>query len=479
MLASRAYLQNSRGRPRPDARAEAADGLGRTPEQWDQMSEYELPGPSSTELIKRRDAAVPAAVFNTAPIFVAEGSGAELVDVDGNRFIDLAGGLGVLNVGRNNPRVMEAVRAQVERFIHECFHVSMYEGYVELAETLNRVTPGDHEKKTMLANSGAEAVENAIKIARYATGRDAVITFTNAFHGRTLMGMTLTAKEMPYKHGFGPFAPEVYRAPFPYSYRPAFDSDPADIGQACVDFTADMIDSQIGRSEVACVVIEPVQGEGGFTVAPLDYLPALKEMCEERDIVFIADEVQSGMGRTGKLFACEHYGVVPDIVTTAKSLGAGFPIAGVTGTAELMEAPHIGGLGGTYGGNPVACAAAIAVIEELTETDLLTRAEHQGKIIRERLDPLENELDIVGEVRGLGPMVGIELVTNKQTKEPHKVATAAIVKRCHSKGVLILKAGTYDNVVRLLAPLTISDEDLSAGLDVLIDSLRWAEKSTA
>ena len=438
----------------------------------------ELPGPSSTELIKRRDAAVPAAVFNTAPIFVAGGDGSELLDVDGNRFIDLAGGLGVLNVGRNNPRVVQAVRDQVEKFIHECFHVSMYEGYVELAEALNRITPGDHEKKTMLANSGAEAVENAVKISRYATGRDAVVTFTNAFHGRTLMGMTLTAKEMPYKHGFGPYAPEVYRAPFAYCYRCPFALEPSSCGMACVDYTADMIDSQIGQSDVACMIIEPVQGEGGFTVAPEGYLPALKEVCEDRDILFVADEVQSGMGRTGKLFASEHYDVVPDIVTTAKSLGAGFPISGVTGTAEVMEAPHIGGLGGTYGGNPVACAAALAVIEELTETDMLERAERQGRIIRERLDPLEQELEIVGEVRGLGPMVGIELVTNKATKEPHKVATAAVVKRCHSEGVLILKAGTYDNVVRLLAPLNIPEEDLNRGLDVLEGALRWAEGST-
>ena len=441
------------------------------------MTNAELPGPSSTELIKRRDAAVPAAVFNTAPIFVAGGEGAEVTDVDGNRFIDLAGGLGVLNVGRNNPRVLQAVREQVDRYIHECFHVSMYEEYVELAEALNRVTPGDHEKKTMLANSGAEAVENAVKIARYATGRDAVVTFTNAFHGRTLMGMTLTAKEMPYKHGFGPFAPEVYRVPFAYCYRCPLKLESSTCGMACASFAADVIDSQIGPGEVACMVIEPVQGEGGFVVAPDDFLPALKEICEERDIVFIDDEVQTGMGRTGRMFAAEHYDLVPDIVTTAKSLGAGFPISGVTGKAELMEAPHIGGLGGTYGGNPVACVAALAVIEELTETDMLERAERQGRLIRERLDPLADELEIVGEVRGLGPMVALELVTNKKTKEPHKIATAAILKRCQANGVLILKAGTYDNVVRLLAPLVISDEDLHKGLDVLIDALRWAETS--
>ncbi len=435
----------------------------------------DIPGPNSTELLKRREAAVPRAVFNTVPIFVEGGDGAEVTDVDGNTFIDLAGGLGVLNVGRANQRVLEAVHAQVDRYVHECFHVSMYAEYVEVAEALNRLTPGDHEKKTMLANSGAEAVENAVKISRYATGRDAVISFTNAFHGRTLMGMTLTAKEMPYKHGFGPFAPETYRLPFAYCYRCPLGLERETCGVACADFAADAIDSQIGADQVACMIVEPVQGEGGFVVAPDDYLPALKQICEERDIVFVDDEVQSGMGRTGTMFAAEHYDVIPDIVTTAKSLAAGFPLSGITGRAELMEAPHVGGLGGTYGGNPVACAAAVAVLSELSETDLLDRAKKQGGTIRGRLDPLADELGIVGEVRGLGPMIGIELVTDKKTKEPHKVATAAVAKRCHDHGVLILKAGTYDNVIRLLAPLGIEDAELHAGLDVLVDSLRWAD----
>jgi 4-aminobutyrate aminotransferase / (S)-3-amino-2-methylpropionate transaminase / 5-aminovalerate transaminase len=434
-----------------------------------------VPGPNSTELSKRRDEAVPRGVFNTVPIFVAAGEGATVSDVDGNRFIDLAGGLGVLNVGRANPRVVNAVHEQVDKFLHECFHVSMYEGYVELAEMLNRLTPGDHPKKTMLANSGAEAVENAVKISRYATERDAVVSFTNAFHGRTLMGMTLTAKEMPYKHGFGPFAPETYRVPFPYCYRCPFDLTHPSCGMACIDYTADVIDSQIGADNVACVVVEPVQGEGGFVVAPDDWLPALRSVCTERDILMVDDEVQTGMGRTGRLFAIEHYGVVPDLVTTAKSLGAGFPISGVTGRAETMEAPHVGGLGGTYGGNPVACAAALAVLAELTETDLMARAEEQGRIIRGRLDALEPRLQIVGEVRGLGPMVGIELVVDKESKEPNKAATSAVAKRCHERGVLILKAGTYDNVVRLLAPLVISDDDLHEGLDVLIEALEWAD----
>ena len=393
----------------------------------------EIPGPASGALFERREKAVPRAVFNTAPIFVAEGEGASVTDVDGNEFIDLAGGLGVLNVGRGNQRVTQAVVEQAQRFIHECFHVSMYEGYVELAERLNELTPGDHDKKTMLANSGAEAVENAVKISRYSTDRPAVIGFSNGFSGRTLLGMTLTAKEMPYRHGFGPFAPEVHRAPFAYCYRCPLDLEHTTCGLACAEYTADLIDSQIGASEVACMLVEPVQGEGGFVVAPDDYIPALKSICEERDILYIDDEVQSGMGRTGTLFAIEQYGVVPDLVTTAKSLGAGLPISGVTGNADVMDAPHVGGLGGTYGGNPVACAAALAVLDELTETDLLERANNQGRIIRERLDPLAESLGIVGEVRGLGPMIAVELVMDTKTKEPAKLTTGAVLKRCHER----------------------------------------------
>ncbi|MGH2826647.1 MAG: 4-aminobutyrate--2-oxoglutarate transaminase [Actinomycetota bacterium] len=436
----------------------------------------EIPGPISGAMFERREKAVPRAVFNTAPIFVDGGEGATVTDVDGNSFIDLAGGLGVLNVGRRNERVTRAVVEQAERFLHECFHVSMYEGYVELAERLNEIAPGDHDKKTMLANSGAEAVENAVKIARYATERPAVIGFSNGFSGRTLLGMTLTAKEMPYRHGFGPFAPEVHRAPFAYCYRCPLGLEHTTCGLACADYTADLIDSQIGAANVACMLVEPVQGEGGFVVAPDDYLPALKSICEERDILYIDDEVQAGMGRTGTMLAIEQYDVIPDLVTTAKSLGAGLPISGITGRTEVMDAPHVGGLGGTYGGNPVACAAALAVLAELSETDILERAKRQGQIIRERLDPLVDTLDIVGEVRGLGPMVALELVMDKQTKEPAKLATAAILKRCHANGVLILKAGTYDNVVRLLAPLVIPENELQKGLDVLIEALEWADR---
>ena len=430
----------------------------------------ELPGPRSKEWLERRGRAVPRAVFNTVPIFVDSVEPAALTDVDGNRFIDFAGGLGVLNVGRGNDKVAAAVREQMDRFLHECFHVAMYPGYVELAEALNRVTPGDHDKKTMLANSGAEAVENAVKVARYATGRQAVVAFSHGFSGRTLMGMTLTAKEV-YKRGYGPFAPEVYRVPFPYEYRPPLDAE-GSVSDACAEYLIEMLDKEIGPEQVACVVIEPVQGEGGFIVCPPEFMRRLREICDERGILLVADEIQSGMGRTARMFAMEHYGVVPDIVTTAKSLGAGLPISGVTGPAEAMEAPHVGGLGGTYGGNPLACAAALAVIDELANGDLLARAERQGQLIRERLDPLVDEEGMVGEVRGLGPMVGIELVTDRKTKEPAALATAAVVKECHADGLLILKCGTHDNVVRLLAPLVTPEEDLHRGLDILTHALR-------
>ena len=435
----------------------------------------QVPGPKSQTLSARRGQAVPKAVFNTAPIFVASGDGAGVTDVDGNRFIDFAGGLGVLNVGRANERVQRAIHRQADSFLHECFHVAMYEGYVELAEALNRLAPGDHAKMTMFANSGAEAAENAVKISRYATGREAVIGFSNGFSGRTLLGMTLTAKDMPYRHGFGPFAPEVYKVPFAYCYRCPFNLTYPSCGMACADYAADVIDSQIGASNVACMIVEPVQGEGGFVVAPDDYLPALRAICSDRDIIMVDDEVQSGMGRTGKLFAIEHYGVTPDILTTAKSLAAGLPLSGITGRSEIMGRPHVGGLGGTFGGNPVACAAALAVLEELTATDLLERSERQGRLLRERLDPLAESLDMVGEVRGLGPMVAIELVTDEKTKDPAKAETAGVVNRCIEHGVLILKAGTYDNVIRLLAPLVISDDELHEGLDILVEALTWAD----
>ena len=430
----------------------------------------QLPGPNAKGWLERREKAVPRAVFNILPTFIESVEPAAIIDVDGNRFIDFGAGLGVLNVGRDNPQVKAALHDQIDRYLNECFHVVMNSGYVEVAEALNRITPGDHEKKTMLANSGAEAVENAIKVARYVTGRDAIVCFTHGFSGRTLMGMTLTAKEI-YRRGFGPLAPEVYRVPFPYEYRPPLETS-ADLSDACADYLVDTLDHELGPDKVAAVFIEPLQGEGGFIPAPARFMTRLRDICDERGILLIADEIQSGMGRTGKMFALDHFGVVPDIITTAKSLGGGLPISGITGRSELMDTPHVAGLGGTYGGNPVSCAAALAVIDQLENGDLLERGTKMAEVIRERLDPLLDEEGMVGDIRGLGPMIGVELVTDRKTKEPAALAAAAVLKKCQDEGLLILKCGTYDNVVRLMPPLTCPADDLHRGLDILTNALR-------
>ena len=338
----------------------------------------EIPGPRSRELTRRRLAAVPPAVFNTVPIFAERASGAIVEDVDGNRLIDLAAGLAVLNAGNAPPEVVDAVAAQAERYTHTCFHVVMNEPYVALAERLNELTPGEHAKKTMLVNSGAEAVENAVKVARYHTGRDAVVVFDHAFHGRTLLAMSLTAKVMPYKQGFGPFAPEVYRLPFSYPYRCAAGASYESCGEACVVHAIEEMNKHIGAQNIAAIVAEPVQGEGGFVVPGAGFLPALKDYCVQNGIAFVSDEVQTGIGRTGRWFGIEHEDLVPDVVATAKSLGSGFPLGGVTAPAEWMDEVHVGGLGGTFGGNPVACAAALAALEVIERDGLVERAAQIG-----------------------------------------------------------------------------------------------------
>ncbi|MGH3922041.1 MAG: 4-aminobutyrate--2-oxoglutarate transaminase [Egibacteraceae bacterium] len=424
--------------------------------------------------LERRRAAVPRAIYNVTDIVAANGAGARVRDVDGREFLDFAGGLAALNVGRANPRVLAAIRAQVEQSLHECFHVAMYPGYVELAERLNALVPGDRRRMTMLANSGAEAVENAIKVARYTTGRPAIVACSHAFHGRTLLGMTLSALANPYRRGFGPLASDVHRAPYPYPYRSHVGNGADDCGSDCVERTAALIRYEIGADQVAAVIVEPVQAEGGIIVPPPGYLRGLRELCTQHQIVLIDDEVQAGMGRTGRLFAIEHFDVVPDIVVTAKSLGAGLPISAVTGDAMLMDRPHVGALGGTYGGNPVACAAALAVIEELTVGGLLEAGQRQGRLLRSRLDDLPARVPIVGEVRGLGPMIGIELVEDQQTKQPAPERTQAVLRRCHQQGLIILKAGVHGNVVRLLAPLVIDDNDLHRGIDIVIDAIERA-----
>jgi 4-aminobutyrate aminotransferase/(S)-3-amino-2-methylpropionate transaminase len=433
----------------------------------------EIPGPRSQEWFERRRAAVPAGVASIHPIVTARASGAIIEDVDGNRLIDLATGIAVLNLGHTVPEVVAAAQRQLELDTHTCFHVTANEPYIELAERLNAIAPGDHEKKTMFANSGAEAVENAVKIARKATGRDAIVTFDHAFHGRTLLAMTLTAKVMPYKQGMGPFAPEIYRLPFPYPYR--WPTGPERATAEALAYATDEMHKHIGEDNIAAVIVEPIMGEGGFIVPAPGFLEGLAAFCAEHGIVFIADEIQSGMGRAGRYFAIEDEGVVPDLVTSAKSLGGWLPISAVTGRSELMDAVHVGGLGGTYGGNPVAAAAALAVLDTIERDHLLERSRTVGDRLMTKLRDLQGKHEVIGEVRGRGMMTAIELVSDRDTKEPLDGAIGtAIVTRCLEEGVVILKAGTYDNVIRLLPPITIEEDLLWEGLDILDEAIAAA-----
>ena len=425
----------------------------------------EVPGPRSRALLERRSATVARAIGTTLPVFVQAAGGAVVVDVDGNSFIDLGSGIAVVNVGNSAERVVAAVHEQVERFTHTCFMVAPYESYVAVCEALARITPGDHEKKSALFNSGAEAVENAVKIARAHTGRSAVVVFDHAYHGRTNLTMALTAKSMPYKHSFGPFAPEVYRLPMSYPFR--WPTGPEHAGPEALAQAVDLIEKQIGAENVACVVIEPVQGEGGFVVPGEGFLPGLAEYCRSKGIVFVADEVQTGFARTGDMFACEHEGVVPDLICLAKGIAGGFPLSAVTGRAEIMDSPHAGGLGGTYGGNPVACAAALAAIETIEQDGLVERARSIGDVMLPRLRALQEQHGVIGEVRGRGAMIALELVAGPDDRTPNPAATAAVSAACHRAGVLTLTAGTWGNVLRLLPPLVISDDLLDDALSVL------------
>lgn len=425
----------------------------------------EVPGPRSRELFDRRRAAVPPAVGTVLPVFPVAAGGGVLVDADGNSLIDFAAGIAVLSVGNAAPRVVERVQAQVARFTHACFMVTPYESYVAVCEALNRLTPGDHEKRSVLANSGAEAVENAVKIARAATGRSAVVVFDHAFHGRTLLTMGMTAKNMPYRHGFGPLAPEIYRMPMAYPYR--WPTGPDGSGTEGAEAAIDQITKQVGPENVAAVVVEPIQGEGGFVVPGAGFIPRLAEFCRDNGIVLVADEVQTGFGRTGRMFACEHEGIVPDIVTTAKAVAGGLPLGGITGRAELMDAVHPGGLGGTFSGNPLACEAALGAIETIEQDDLVDRARHIESVMLPRLRALADRTDVIGDVRGRGAMLAIELVRGRGDKTPNPEATSEVLRRCHADGLLVLTAGTYNNVIRFLPPLVISDQLLDEGLAIL------------
>ncbi len=425
----------------------------------------------TAELKARQAKAVPAGVASKS-IYVAKAENAELWDVDGRRFIDFAAGIAVVNTGHRHPRVVAAVARQLEAFAHTCFHVAPYESYVRLAERMNAIAPGDFPKKTLFLNSGAEAVENAIKIARIATKRSAVVAFTGGFHGRTLLTMGLTGKVMPYKRGFGPFPAEIYHATFPTPYR-GLTSE-----QALADLDQ-LFHADVDPKSVAAVIVEPVQGEGGFNVAPPEFLQALRRLCDEHGIVLIADEVQGGMARTGRMYSIEHAGVVPDLITAAKGLGGGFPISAVTGRASIMDAAHPGGLGGTYGGNPISIAAAHAVLDVIDAEGLCARAATLGARMRARLEALATQLPCIGNVRGLGMMVAIELVKDPKTREPDAALTAAILAQAEQRGLILLSCGVDANVVRLLAPLTIPEAVLEEGLQILGESIRAAVAAAA
>ncbi len=421
----------------------------------------EVPGPRSRELQARKEGAVARGVGATLPVYVTAAGGGVLVDVDGNSLIDLGSGIAVTTVGNSAPRVSAAVTAQVESFTHTCFMVTPYDGYVAVAEALNRITPGDHAKRSVLFNSGAEAVENAVKIARAYTRKQAVVAFDHAYHGRTNLTMGLTAKNMPYKSTFGPFASEIYRAPLSYPFR-----DGGLDGEEAARRAIDVIEKQVGAENLAAVLIEPIQGEGGFIVPAPGFLPTLLEWCKRNDVVFVADEVQTGFARTGALFAVEHEDVVPDLIVTAKGIAGGLPLSAVTGRAEIMDAPHVGGLGGTYGGNPLACAAALAVVETIEQDGLVERARRIGEVMTARLTALRQRDPRIGDVRGRGAMLAVELV-KPGTTEPDADLTKRVAAAAHAAGVVVLTCGTYGNVLRFLPPLSIPDHLLEEACDVL------------
>ena len=416
------------------------------------------------KLLKLREENIPRGITTAHPIIAVRGEGARLWDVDGNEYIDFIGGIGVLNVGHNHPRVVQAIKAQLEQLTHTSFQVAMYEPYIRLAERMNAAVPGDQPKKSIFFTSGAEATENAIKIARAATNRPAVIAFSNSFHGRTLMGLSLTGKAKPYKQNFGPFASEVYHAAFPYTYR-------GWTTQRALDSVQEVFETQAAPDRVAAIIIEPVLGEGGFVPAPADFLQELRRITQQHGIVFIDDEIQSGFGRTGKMFAIEHSDVVPDLIAFAKSIAGGLPLSGVTGRADIMDVPEPGGLGGTFGGNPLACAAGLAVFDVLAEENLLERGTQLGHHLYEQFCALQARIPQIGDVRGLGPMIAMELVSDPQSKEPAPELTQRVVESARSRGLLLMKAGLYGNVIRVLVPLVATENDINEALAALSGAL--------
>jgi 4-aminobutyrate aminotransferase/(S)-3-amino-2-methylpropionate transaminase len=430
-----------------------------------------IPGPKSKALSARRAQAVPRGLSHGTPIYVAKAEDAWLEDVDGNRYIDFAGGIGCANAGHRQEPVVDAIRGQLDNFLHTCVQVTPYEGYIRLAERMNEVTPGKFPKKTLFLNSGAEAVENAVKIARAYTKRPAIIAFEDAFHGRTMMTLALTSKTHPYKAGFAPFPGEVYRIPFAYCYRCSYNLKYPSCDLYCARHLEDTFKRVVANEEVAAVIAEPVLGEGGFVAPPPDYFKVLIDLCHKHGVLFIADEVQSGFGRTGAMFASERYGIEPDLLVTAKSLGGGLPLGAVTGRAEIMDAPAPGGLGGTFAGNPLSCAAALAVLDLFEKENLLTRANELGDRFQRRAREWQRRWPIVGDVRGLGGMQAIELVKSQETKTPATEETKQITQYCYEHGLITITAGSYSNVIRVLVPLVATDEQMDEGLDVLESAL--------
>lgn len=430
---------------------------------------------SQTEVwTQRRQAAVPQGVANVSPVVLEHAEGAILRDVDGKEYIDFAGGIGVNNVGHRHPKVVQALHDQVDKYLHPCFHVAMYAPYIELAEKLNQMVPCKGPCKTMFANSGAEAVENAVKIARYATGRQAVVCFDNAFHGRTALAMALTSKVRPYKLNLGAMLPGIFRAPYPYCYRCPWGKEYPACGVSCGEefFEQDFFKHRVDAEEVAAIILEVVQGEGGFITPPPEYLQQLRALCDRHGILLIVDEVQTGFARTGKMFALEHFGVQADLMTMAKSLAGGLPLSAVTGNAKVMDSVHIGGLGGTYGGNPLSCRAALAVLEAIEEDGLVQKSAELGQRVRAQLEELQGKYPIIGEVRGLGPMLAMELVKDRDTKAPAAEEAKKLTAYCHSQGLIVLDCGTLGNNIRTLMPLVITDEQLAKGMSILEDGLK-------
>ncbi|CAI8731493.1 4-aminobutyrate aminotransferase GabT [Bacillus sp. IT-79MI2] len=421
----------------------------------------------SDSLHERRNNAVPEGPYNITQLYVGSAKGAIITDVDGNELIDFAGGIGMQNVGHCHPKVVQAIQSQVASSIHSCFHVAPYESYIELAERLNELTPGDFKKKTMFANSGAEAVENAVKIARKATGRSAVVSFERAYHGRTLLTMSLTSKVKPYKHGFGPFASDVYKLPYPYYYRAEDGMTKEEVDGRILAYFERFMLEEVASDNIAAIILEPLQGEGGFIVPSATFIQGVRNLCDKYGIIMIADEIQTGFARTGSLFAMDHFGVAPDLMTFSKSIAAGMPLSAVTGRAELMDAPGPGQLGGTFSGSPVACAAALAVLDVIEEEQLVKRAEVIGSRMMEVFHSWKEKYELIGDVRGLGAMTAIELVKDRNTKEPAAEEVKAIMQETHNKGVITISAGIYGNVLRFLPPLVITDEQLEEGLHVL------------